>query len=115
MRKSLQAGLLRFLVSGGIELANNMIFETEKERWTLPNGVRVIAESLPFISSVSVGVWIHTGSMMEDTHEEGLSHFMEHSTAPHGYPRCALQRKPIFSAVSSMHAQPRITPVITTR
>ena len=78
MRKSLHAGLLRFLVTGGIELANNMIFETEKERWTLPNGVRVIAESLPFISSVSVGVWIHTGSMMENAHEEGLSHFMEH-------------------------------------
>ncbi|MBQ6527688.1 MAG: insulinase family protein [Clostridia bacterium] len=59
-------------------MPNNMIAETQKERWTLPNGLRVIAESLPFISSVSVGIWMHTGSMMEDLHEEGLSHFMEH-------------------------------------
>ncbi|MCR4883548.1 MAG: insulinase family protein [Clostridiales bacterium] len=59
-------------------MPNHMIFETEKERWALPNGVRVIAESLPYLSSVSVGVWIHTGSIMESPQEEGLSHFMEH-------------------------------------
>ena len=46
--------------------------------WTLDNGLRVIAEPLPFIATVSVGVFVHTGSMMESPDEEGLAHFMEH-------------------------------------
>ena len=59
-------------------MQTNLIFATEKEQWQLPNGLRVIAESLPYLSSVSVGLWMHTGSMMESSSEEGLSHFMEH-------------------------------------
>lgn len=48
------------------------------DQWTLPNGLRVVGERLPHLRSVSAGVWIRVGSMMEAPEENGLSHFMEH-------------------------------------
>jgi predicted Zn-dependent peptidase len=50
----------------------------EIERTVLPNGVRVITERMGHVRSVSVGVWIATGSREEEPHETGLSHFVEH-------------------------------------
>src|SRR5580698_3241706 len=50
----------------------------EIERTRLPNGVRVITERMRNVRSVSVGVWIGTGSREEQPHELGLSHFIEH-------------------------------------
>jgi predicted Zn-dependent peptidase len=48
------------------------------ERSTLPNGVRVITERMTEVRSVTVGVWIGSGSREEQPHETGLSHFIEH-------------------------------------
>jgi predicted Zn-dependent peptidase len=48
------------------------------ERTVLPNGVRVITERMPRVRSVSVGVWIGTGSREEAVHQNGISHFIEH-------------------------------------
>jgi predicted Zn-dependent peptidase len=48
------------------------------ERTTLPNGIRVITEAMPHVRSVSVGIWIGTGSREERPQETGLSHFIEH-------------------------------------
>lgn len=48
------------------------------EEFTLPNGLRVIAEHIPHFPSVSVGLWIGAGSMYETREENGLSHFVEH-------------------------------------
>src|SRR5690349_7529381 len=48
------------------------------ERSTLPNGVRVITERMNRVRSVTVGVWIGSGSREEQPHETGLSHFIEH-------------------------------------
>ncbi len=48
------------------------------ERAALPNGIRVITEHMPHVRSVSVGVWIGTGSREEEAHETGISHFIEH-------------------------------------
>lgn len=50
----------------------------EIERATLPNGVRVVTEAMPYVRSVSLGVWIGTGSRIEKGPENGLSHFIEH-------------------------------------
>ena len=55
--------------------------EVEKrmnDEWTLPNGLRIVGERLPYLRSVSIGVWLRVGSMMELPHENGLSHFLEH-------------------------------------
>lgn len=48
------------------------------DQWTLDNGLRVVGEKLTHLRSVSIGVWIRVGSMMERPQENGLSHFMEH-------------------------------------
>ena len=48
------------------------------ESFTLPNGLRVCCERLPQLRTVTVGLWLHTGSMHELEAENGLSHFMEH-------------------------------------
>jgi predicted Zn-dependent peptidase len=48
------------------------------ERQILPNGVRVITERMPHVRSVSVGLWIGTGSREETPEETGISHFIEH-------------------------------------
>src|SRR5215475_4258012 len=44
----------------------------------LANGVRVITEAMPHVRSVSVGIWIGTGSRRETQEQNGLSHFIEH-------------------------------------
>jgi predicted Zn-dependent peptidase len=48
------------------------------EATTLKNGVRVISEEMPHVRSVSLGVWIKTGSRRETATENGISHFIEH-------------------------------------
>ena len=45
---------------------------------TLSNGIRVITEQMPHVRSVSMGIWIGTGSRREDAEENGISHFIEH-------------------------------------
>lgn len=45
---------------------------------TLPNGVRVITEPMPHVRSISVGIWIGTGSRRENAEQNGISHFIEH-------------------------------------
>lgn len=45
---------------------------------TLPNGLRIIGEKIDHFRSVSVGLWLGTGSQYEKPGEEGLSHFLEH-------------------------------------
>lgn len=47
-------------------------------RELLPNGLRVIVEEIPSLRSVSLGVWVGTGSRFEDEKNNGVSHFIEH-------------------------------------
>src|SRR5579864_6289730 len=44
----------------------------------LPNGICVVTEQMPHVRSVSLGVWIATGSRRENPEENGISHFIEH-------------------------------------
>ena len=61
------------------------------EQFTLPNGLRVIAEQLPHLRSVSIGVWVRAGSILEKPEENGLSHFIEHLAFKGTARRSALQ------------------------
>ncbi len=45
---------------------------------TLNNGLRVITEAMPHVRSVSVGIWIGSGSRRESAEQNGISHFIEH-------------------------------------
>ena len=44
----------------------------------LPNGLRVIIEPLREFSSVSIGIWVLTGSRDEEISQSGISHLIEH-------------------------------------
>ena len=48
------------------------------EKTLLSNGLRVISESVSYVRSVSLGVWIHVGSRDESQIDQGISHFLEH-------------------------------------
>jgi len=44
----------------------------------LDNGVRILSERIEHLKSVSIGIWVNTGSRDELTQENGISHFIEH-------------------------------------
>ncbi len=48
------------------------------QRHVLPNGLTVLTEKMPHLRSVSIGVWIRTGSRDESAQWNGISHFIEH-------------------------------------
>ncbi len=50
----------------------------EIERAVLPNGIRIVTEAMPHVRSVSLGVWVGSGSRLEHGPENGISHFIEH-------------------------------------
>src|SRR5579875_3018166 len=50
----------------------------EIERVRLSNGIRIVTESMPYVRSVSLGIWVGSGSRAERGPENGISHFLEH-------------------------------------
>ncbi|MEK6591208.1 MAG: pitrilysin family protein [Nitrospinota bacterium] len=48
------------------------------QKAVLNNGIRIVTEKIPYLRSVSIGIWINTGSRDEDTTHSGISHFLEH-------------------------------------
>ncbi|HLH09753.1 MAG TPA: pitrilysin family protein [Terriglobales bacterium] len=47
-------------------------------RQVLPNGLTILTEEMSHIRSVSIGIWIKTGSRHESPELNGISHFVEH-------------------------------------
>lgn len=45
---------------------------------TLKNGIRVAVEEIPYVRSVSFGIWVKNGSRDENINNNGISHFIEH-------------------------------------
>lgn len=45
---------------------------------TAKNGVRIVAEQMPHVRSLSVGIWVNAGSRYETIEENGITHFIEH-------------------------------------
>ncbi|MCH5210465.1 MAG: insulinase family protein [Oscillospiraceae bacterium] len=45
---------------------------------TLRNGIKVVAEKINYLKSISIGVWIGNGSRYENADVNGISHFIEH-------------------------------------
>ena len=48
------------------------------QRTELPNGLRIVTEYIPYVRSISLGIWFEVGSRDEEDHERGYSHFIEH-------------------------------------
>ena len=43
-----------------------------------PNGLTILSEEMPHIRSISIGIWIKSGSRDEEPEINGISHFTEH-------------------------------------
>lgn len=48
------------------------------EIYKLSNGIRVAYEKLPYLRSISVGIWVGAGCFAETDKNNGISHFIEH-------------------------------------
>lgn len=48
----------------------------QKEQLT--NGIRIVTEEIPYVNSVSIGIWVKAGSRYENNENNGISHFIEH-------------------------------------
>jgi predicted Zn-dependent peptidase len=48
------------------------------QRELLPNGLLVLSEEMAHIRSISIGIWMRTGSRDETIENNGISHFVEH-------------------------------------
>ncbi|NBI07911.1 M16 family metallopeptidase [Senegalia massiliensis] len=44
----------------------------------LSNGIRIITENIPYVNSISIGLWVESGSRYENKDNNGVSHFIEH-------------------------------------
>ncbi|MFI7010696.1 M16 family metallopeptidase [Streptomyces sp. NPDC050145] len=47
-------------------------------RTTLPNGLRIVTETLPSVRSATFGIWAHVGSRDETPTLNGATHYLEH-------------------------------------
>ncbi|OIJ09952.1 peptidase M16 [Anaerobacillus arseniciselenatis] len=48
------------------------------QKFETPDGLRIVLEKIPTVRSVSIGIWIGTGSRFEEKEVNGVSHFLEH-------------------------------------
>ncbi|MCX5798660.1 MAG: pitrilysin family protein [Proteobacteria bacterium] len=48
------------------------------KKTTLPNGLTIVTESIPYFSTISIGIWWTTGGRFENETNNGISHFIEH-------------------------------------
>jgi predicted Zn-dependent peptidase len=48
------------------------------ELTTLPNGLRVITDTVKEVDSVALGVWVDVGTRHEDMKDNGVAHMVEH-------------------------------------
>jgi len=69
------------------------------ERTELPSGTRVLTERIPGQRSVSLGVWVATGSRHEEPAVAGATHFLEHLVFKGTPTRSALEIAQAFDAV----------------
>jgi predicted Zn-dependent peptidase len=44
----------------------------------LPNGIKILTETIPYVKSFSLGFWFNVGSRDESTETNGITHFIEH-------------------------------------
>ncbi|MBI2705112.1 MAG: insulinase family protein [Actinobacteria bacterium] len=69
-------------VEAGVAVAAAATDVSQAERGiqksVLPNGIRVVTESMPGALSVSTGFWVGVGSRDEPIERAGASHFLEH-------------------------------------
>ncbi|AQQ53710.1 M16 family metallopeptidase [Planococcus lenghuensis] len=68
----------------------------------LNNGVRIISENMPYVRSLSIGIFVHAGSRDELPKENGLTHFIEHMLFKGTQTRSARQIAEEFDRIGGM-------------
>ena len=58
---------------------------------TLPNGLRVVTDSIPHVETITCGVWVDVGARHEPAEINGISHVLEHMAFKGTARRSALQ------------------------
>ncbi len=48
------------------------------QKTVLSNGLRIVTEKIPYVRSVSIGLWIEAGTRDELPEQNGIAHFLEH-------------------------------------
>ena len=66
---------------------------------TLPNGIRIVTEHVPYVQSVALGIWVDTGARDESPEVAGISHFIEHLLFKGTEKRTAQQIAEEFDAI----------------
>jgi predicted Zn-dependent peptidase len=61
------------------------------KRTVLGGGVRIVTEKMPYVRSVSLGIWVDVGSRNEASAVNGISHFIEHMVFKGTKKRSALE------------------------
>jgi predicted Zn-dependent peptidase len=69
------------------------------KKTVLSNGIRVISEEIDHVRSISIGVWVLSGSSYEDSTTSGTAHFIEHMLFKGTESRSAFE---IASAIDSV-------------
>jgi len=65
----------------------------------LGNGIRILTKKMPYMRSVSMGIWVDAGARDESDVESGLSHFIEHMLFKGTHKRNAFQIAKEFDAI----------------
>lgn len=68
------------------------------QKTTLPNGLRIVSESISDVKSISIGIWVRTGSRDESDAKAGITHFLEHMLFK------GTERRTAFQIAQSMEA-----------
>jgi len=68
----------------------------------LANGIRILTKKMPYMRSVSMGIWVDAGARDESTVESGLSHFIEHMLFKGTHKRNAFQIAREFDAIGGL-------------
>jgi predicted Zn-dependent peptidase len=51
---------------------------SEYNKTILPNGLTIVSEKIPSVRSISIGVWVKSGTRNESERCNGVAHFLEH-------------------------------------
>jgi len=69
---------------------------------TLSNKMKIITHKIPYVRSVTMGLWIDVGSRDEEKTEHGLAHFMEHMLFKGTKKRSAYELAKAFDAIGGI-------------
>jgi predicted Zn-dependent peptidase len=68
----------------------------------LQNGIRIISEPLEHVRSISLGLWVGTGSRDESAVQNGISHFIEHMIFKGTHKRTGIQIAKDLDAIGGL-------------